>query len=87
MFDFIDRCRGDMSLYAKWREDDRSDYIYLDGTDGDDANDGTTEESAVKTFERAKSLLAESKQKSIEILDILLNILWGQSVLYHEDWY
>lgn len=34
MFDFIDRCRGDMSLYAKWREDDRSDYIYLDGTDG-----------------------------------------------------
>lgn len=52
MFDFIDRCRGDMSLYAKWREDDRSDYIYLDGTDGDDANDGTTEESAVKTFDR-----------------------------------
>ena len=40
MSDFIDRCRGDMSLYAKWREDDRSDYIYLDGTDGDDANDG-----------------------------------------------
>ena len=67
MFDFIDRCRGDMSLYAKWREDDRSDYIYLDGTDGDDANDGTTEESAVKTFERAKSLLAESKNPVILI--------------------
>ena len=67
MFDFIDRCRGDMSLYAKWCEDDRSDYIYLDGTDGDDANDGTTEESAVKTFERAKSLLAESKNPVILI--------------------
>lgn len=39
----------------------------LDGTDGDDANDGTTEESAVKTFERAKSLLAESKNPVILI--------------------
>ena len=53
--------------HAKWCEDDRSDYIYLDGTDGDDANDGTTEESAVKTFERAKSLLAESKNPVILI--------------------
>ena len=30
---FIDRCRGDMSLYAKWREDDPRDFqsVYRKG--------------------------------------------------------
>ncbi len=34
------------------------DAVYLNGAGGDDANDGTTAESAVKTFARAKELAA-----------------------------
>lgn len=67
VFDFYDRCRSDMNLYAKWREDDRADYIYLDGEAGDDDNDGTSDTAAVKTFERAKALLAGSKNPVILI--------------------
>ncbi len=67
VFDFYDRCRSDMNLYAKWREDDRADYIYLNGETGDDANDGSSDAAAVKTFQRAKALLAESKNPVILI--------------------
>ncbi|MDO5714879.1 MAG: hypothetical protein Q4Q07_10640 [Tissierellia bacterium] len=41
-------------------KNDNSDYhIYLDGVKGTDENDGTSEIKAVKTFDKAKSLLEE----------------------------
>lgn len=75
-FDFSKRCTSDMNLYAKWRVDDRAEYIYLggnvanrnnEGICGDDANDGSSEEKAVRTFERAKELLKDAKNPVIVI--------------------
>ena len=43
---------------------DTADRIYLNGKDGDDTGDGSTKETAVKTFERAKAL-AESRKKAM----------------------
>ena len=34
-------------------------YIHLNSVDGDDNKDGLTKESAVRTFEKAKSLLRD----------------------------
>lgn len=66
-YDFFKPCYSDIDLYASWRVDDRADYIYLNGQDGNDEQDGTTKETAVKTFERAKALLADSKNPVILI--------------------
>lgn len=75
VFSFIKAITTDMDLYAMWRVDDRADYIYLGANDkpnlvaygvcGDDANDGSSMEKAVKTFERAKELLKDSKNPVI----------------------
>lgn len=56
VFKPIDRAgeTGDLVVHK-----DVATCVYLNGVDGDDANDGTTKDDAVKTFERAKSL-AES---------------------------
>ena len=37
----------------------QEENIYLDGQNGNDENDGTTQETAVKSFERAKELATE----------------------------
>lgn len=75
-YSFLKAVSSDLDLYAGWRVDDRADYIYLGastkdpsltayGVCGDDANDGSSMEQAVKTFERAKELLADSKNPVI----------------------
>ncbi len=39
--------------------DENTTHIYLDGLNGDDLNDGSTKDLAVKTFERAKQIAAD----------------------------
>lgn len=75
-YNFLKAVTGDLNLYAGWRVDDRADYVYLGaspkdpsltayGVCGDDANDGSSMEQAVRTFERAKELLKDSKNPVI----------------------
>lgn len=59
---------GDDILYAKWVEA-KMNYVYLDGTNGSDENSGMTSSDAVKTFAKAKELLAEAAYKEIRICD------------------
>lgn len=73
-YSFLRATTSDLDLYAMWREDDRADYVYLGANDtqypaygvcGDDANDGSSMEQAVRTFERAKELLKDAKNPVI----------------------
>lgn len=74
-YSFLTATVSDLDLYAMWRVDDRADYVYLGANDtpqypaygvcGDDANDGSSMDKAVKTFERAKELLKDSKNPVI----------------------
>lgn len=75
-YSFYKAISEDICIYASWRVDDRADYIYLGGNEsgnanygvlGDDANDGSSMENAVKTFERAKELLKDAKNPVILI--------------------
>lgn len=73
-YNFYSAIHEDTRIYASWLVDDRSDYIYLGGNEsgntnygvlGDDANDGSSVEQAVRTFERAKELLKDAKNPVI----------------------
>ncbi|MGM9640429.1 MAG: InlB B-repeat-containing protein, partial [Faecousia sp.] len=57
----------DTTLYAGWVEA-KLNYVYLDGSAGSDENSGATSSDAVKTFAKAKELLAESAYKEIRIV-------------------
>lgn len=57
---------GDDTLYAKWAEA-KLNYVYLDGKNGSDDNTGMTASDAVKTFDKAKELLADAAYKEIRI--------------------
>lgn len=73
-YNFYSAIHDDTNIYASWLVDDRADYIYLGGNEsgnsnygvlGDDANDGSSVENAVRTFERAKELLKDAKNPVI----------------------
>ncbi len=73
-YNFYSAIHADTNIYASWLVDDRADYIYLGGNEsgnanygvlGDDANDGSSVERAVRTFERAKELLKDAKNPVI----------------------
>lgn len=46
-------------------------YVYLDGKNGDDSKSGMTASDGVKTFARAKELLADSAYKVIYITSMV----------------
>ena len=50
-------------------------YVYLDGKNGDDSKSGMTASDGVKTFARAKELLADSAYKGI------ISRAWSPSVI------
>ena len=56
----------DTTLYAGWVEA-KLNYVYLNGSAGNDENSGATAADAVATFARAKELLAEAAYKEIRI--------------------
>lgn len=57
----------DTTLYAGWVEA-KLNYVYLNGSAGSDENSGATSSDAVKTFAKAKELLAESAYKEIRVV-------------------
>lgn len=59
---------ADTDLYAAWFNGTFED-VYLDGKNGDNENSGTTPAEAVKTFDRARELLAGSKTGCIRVLN------------------
>ncbi len=62
-----DDIERDTTLYAGWVEA-KLNYVYLDGAEGNDENSGATPNDAVKTFAKAKELLAEAAYQEIRIL-------------------
>ena len=59
-----------MTVYAAWAEA-KLNYVYLDGKNGDDSKSGITASDGVKTFARAKELLADSAYKVIYITSMV----------------
>lgn len=49
---------------------EEADGIYLDGINGDDTNNGTSTETAVKTFEKAKTLAESQINNDVESVTI-----------------
>ena len=54
----------DLTLYAKWN----SKFVYLDCDEGDDANDGFSPVTAVKTVSAAKKRLNNSRSEAIYVM-------------------
>ena len=61
-----DSIGADTTVYAGWVEA-KLNYVYLNGSTGNDENSGATAADAVKTFARAKELLADAAYKEIRI--------------------
>ena len=65
-----DKILEDTTLYAGWAEA-KLEYVYLDGKAGSDSNSGMTTSDAVKTFEKAKELLAGAAHKEIRVIGMV----------------
>ena len=70
LFDRNQSIKADVTVYAAWAEA-KLNYVYLDGKNGDDSNSGMTASYGVKTFARAKELLADSAYKVIYITSMV----------------
>lgn len=53
---------------------------YLDGVNGDDANDGATRETAVKTFQRAWKLLEHGQRQKLYICPGTYDVTWDGAI-------
>ena len=58
---------ADTTLYAGWVEA-KLNYVYLNGSAGSDDNTGATASDAVRTFAKAKELLADAAYKEIRVV-------------------
>lgn len=62
-----DKILENITLYAGWVEA-KLNYVYIDGSKGNDDNTGMTAADAVATFTRAKELLAGAAHKEIRVV-------------------
>lgn len=62
-----DEIVADTTVYAAWVEA-KLNYVYLNGSTGSDENTGATASDAVKSFAKAKELLAEAAYKEIRVV-------------------
>ncbi len=57
----------------------QENIIYLDATYGDDTNDGTSEEKAVKTFDKAKTLMSQNGIIKVKSFDKTTGIVFDKA--------
>ncbi len=80
-WDFTTAVESDMTLYAYWLNDTYvGATVYLDGVKGSDANDGLTEDTAVRTFAAAAALI------SPKVTDGVIWVMHTVTVIDEQTW-